>query len=158
MKTKIFHDCQVERRVLTKHGTLNLTTGAPTYHGREWTFRPCSVPLFDEQERATGICRNCRIGWTHPHNYPTGKGLVLLTRVLGSTPAEPWTPGTIIALDGEEHQVIRYRHNGLYVVLLRALGWEILRSRDYVAENLANEAVVLFKADDVTAEMEIPFP
>jgi len=62
--------CHTLRRVLLRHSTLSLTTGAMTPTGQEWTTRACDVPLFSDAERAAGVCRSCSSGWTHPENHP----------------------------------------------------------------------------------------
>ena len=62
--------CHTLRRVLVRHFTLNLTTGAMTPAGQEWTTRACDVPLFSDAERASGVCRSCASGWTHPEDHP----------------------------------------------------------------------------------------
>ncbi len=62
--------CHTLRRVLVRHSTMNLTTGAMTPIGQGWTTRACDVPLFSDLERATGVCTSCSSGWTHPENHP----------------------------------------------------------------------------------------
>ena len=62
--------CHTLRRVLVRHSTMNLTTGAMTPTGQEWTTRACDVPLFSDLERASGVCTSCASGWTHPENSP----------------------------------------------------------------------------------------
>ena len=57
-------------RVLVRRSTMNLTTGAMTPTGQEWATRACEVPLFSDLERASGVCRSCASGWTHPENHP----------------------------------------------------------------------------------------
>jgi hypothetical protein len=37
---------------------------------QEWTTRACDMPLFSDAERASGVCRSCASGWTHPENRP----------------------------------------------------------------------------------------
>jgi len=66
-----FHySCLKMRRILKKHGTLNIVTGDMKMEGEEWVTEKCGIPLFDEKERTSGICRSCAIGWTHPNNFP----------------------------------------------------------------------------------------
>ena len=62
--------CHTLRRVLVRRSTMNLTTGAMTPTGQEWTTRACDVPLFSDLERASGVCTSCASGWTHPENSP----------------------------------------------------------------------------------------
>ena len=62
--------CHTLRRVLVRHSTMNLMTGAMTPAGQEWTMRACDVPLFSDLERASGVCTSCASGWTHPENHP----------------------------------------------------------------------------------------
>ncbi len=62
--------CHTLRRVLVRHSTMNLITGAMTPTGQEWTTRACDVPLFSDLERATGVCTSCASGWSHPENHP----------------------------------------------------------------------------------------
>ncbi len=38
--------------------------------GQEWTIRACGMPLFSDMERASGVCRSCASGWTHPEDHP----------------------------------------------------------------------------------------
>lgn len=48
---------------------MNTASGAYTETKAEWVTEPCGIPLFQEQERKTGVCRSCAKGWTHPENY-----------------------------------------------------------------------------------------
>lgn len=67
----VITSCQVIRRMLIKHSTLNIATGETSSMAREeWVTRPCGTPLFGDEERAVGKCRSCAKGWTHPNNYP----------------------------------------------------------------------------------------
>ena len=63
-------DCTRVRRMLIKHGTLPLNGDAVTMTHQEWVTKPCGVPLFGDEARASGLCRGCASGWTHPENYP----------------------------------------------------------------------------------------
>ncbi len=54
--------CHVLRRVL-----VHLPAKAA---GQEWTTRACGMPLFSNLERASGVCRSCASGWTHPEDHP----------------------------------------------------------------------------------------
>lgn len=65
----LHHGCQVMRRALIRRELFNLATGELTPAGEAWETKPCSVPLFSDAERASGECRSCAAGWTHPHNY-----------------------------------------------------------------------------------------
>jgi hypothetical protein len=38
--------------------------------GQEWTIRACGMLLFSDLERASGVCRSCASGWTHPEDHP----------------------------------------------------------------------------------------
>ncbi len=38
--------------------------------GQEWTIRVCGMPLFSDLERASGACRSCASGRTHPEDHP----------------------------------------------------------------------------------------
>lgn len=38
--------------------------------GYEWTIRACGMLLFSDVERASGVCRSCASGWTHPEDHP----------------------------------------------------------------------------------------
>jgi hypothetical protein len=64
-----FHECTVIRRMLVTHSLLSLRTGESTETGSEWVTRACGSPLFNADERASGICKSCAKGWKHPHNY-----------------------------------------------------------------------------------------
>jgi hypothetical protein len=152
---KRFFLCQVERRVLVQKSTLHVETGETTVLWQAWSLRPCGIPLFQDQDRQTGVCQSCRDGWTHPHSYPTGMGLALLAKVRGEPVAEPWLPGTVIPLFGEEHRVVRYQNGSSFVVLLRALGWEITLARESIAKNMTNEARVKFKDDGETVKVPV---
>lgn len=60
--------CQVKRRWLVRHHTLNLVTGKTEPTGKEeWIEGPCGIPHFREPGSK---CRSCEKGWTHPENYP----------------------------------------------------------------------------------------
>lgn len=63
-------DCQVMRRKLVTHSTLNLGTGRSTIVRKEWVTEPCNIPLFGEP----GPCRSCREGWASRLNYPVTCG------------------------------------------------------------------------------------
>jgi hypothetical protein len=65
-----FESCAVMRRMLVKHGLININTGETRSGPEEWITRACDTPLFTEPERTSGKCRACAKGWTHPHNYP----------------------------------------------------------------------------------------
>lgn len=54
--------CHTLRRVLVR------LPAAPA--GREWTTRACDMPLFSDAERASGVCRSCASGWSHPEDHP----------------------------------------------------------------------------------------
>jgi hypothetical protein len=62
--------CTKLRRMLIRHGTLNMQNGAVTEGAQEWVTRECGTPLFGQTEREHGICRSCASGWTHPENCP----------------------------------------------------------------------------------------
>lgn len=64
--------CTQVRRMLVKHGTLNIRTGQSTTDADPGTMetRACGVPLFSDAERQRGTCRSCNDGYTHPNNYP----------------------------------------------------------------------------------------
>ena len=38
--------------------------------GDEWTIRACDILLRSNVERATGMCRSCASGWSHPEDHP----------------------------------------------------------------------------------------
>ena len=57
-----YTSCHTLRRVLVR---LPSTPG-----GQEWTTRACDIPLFSDAERASGICRSCASGWSHPEDRP----------------------------------------------------------------------------------------
>lgn len=63
-------ECKKLRRMLIRHGTLNLGTGETEPGRQEWVTRPCGVPLFTDKDKANGLCSGCLSGWTHPENYP----------------------------------------------------------------------------------------
>jgi hypothetical protein len=69
-KAKRFDSCTVVRRCLVTHGTLNIVSGAITESKSAWETKPCGTPLFGDDERASGKCKACAEGWTHPNNYP----------------------------------------------------------------------------------------
>lgn len=62
--------CTQLRRMLVKHGTLNIVTGDTDVTSEEWVELACDAPLFGDEERKRGTCRSCAAGWTHEHNYP----------------------------------------------------------------------------------------
>lgn len=62
--------CQQTRRWKETHYLLNPMTGVQSQQEETWVTGPCNVPLFSDAERASGLCRSCAKGWTHPHNYP----------------------------------------------------------------------------------------
>jgi hypothetical protein len=65
--------CTLTRTYKVTHGTFDLARGVDVSGGREeWITGPCGVPLFTDAERASGRCRSCASGWTHPENYPAG--------------------------------------------------------------------------------------
>jgi len=57
-----YTSCHTLRRVL-----VHLPIKAA---GQEWTIRACGMPLFSDLERASGVCRSCASGWTHPEDHP----------------------------------------------------------------------------------------
>ena len=38
--------------------------------GPEWVIRACDTPLFSDAECASGVCRSCASGWSHPEDGP----------------------------------------------------------------------------------------
>ena len=54
--------CHTLRRVLVR-----LPAKAAGY---DWTIRACGMPLFSDLECASGVCRSCTGGWTHPEDHP----------------------------------------------------------------------------------------
>ncbi len=68
-KTK-FHSCTKMRRMLITHSVLTFNTANVQELGSEWVTQACGVPLFNDAERETGICKSCAKGWTHENNYP----------------------------------------------------------------------------------------
>lgn len=69
-KRKLFISCQRQRRWLESRGKLNYETGALTEESQQWVEGACSIPLFSETERETGICRSCSKGWSTALNHP----------------------------------------------------------------------------------------
>ena len=65
-----FNSCQQLRRALVRYGTLNLATGHYEEGHTERVVRKCEAPLFSPEERQTGRCRSCAMGWTTPDNEP----------------------------------------------------------------------------------------
>ena len=63
-------DCNVLRRKLVKHGTLNPATGVSKTDREEWVIEPCGTPLFGYKAEEPGMCRGCAAEWIHEHNYP----------------------------------------------------------------------------------------
>jgi len=57
-----YTSCHTLRRVLVR---LPIKAA-----GQEWTTRACGMPLFSDLERASGVCRSCASGWTHPEDHP----------------------------------------------------------------------------------------
>ncbi len=57
-----YTSCHTLRRVLVR---LPIKAA-----GQEWTIRACGMPLFSDLERASGVCRSCASGWTHPEDHP----------------------------------------------------------------------------------------
>ncbi len=68
-RTKGSDSCTMVRRMLIRHMFLNLATSETDDARAEWVTRPCGVPLFGD-DKAGGLCRGCKTGWTHPNNYP----------------------------------------------------------------------------------------
>lgn len=68
--SKQFNLCTQQRRRLVTHSLLNTSTGESTEGRQEWEEGPCAAPLFSDTERASGLCRSCASGWTHPKNFP----------------------------------------------------------------------------------------
>jgi len=67
------HDgCTVLRRMRIRHSNIDLRSGEVEEGGFEWVTRACNTPLFGA-DRKIGVCRSCRSGWTHPHNYPVAE-------------------------------------------------------------------------------------
>lgn len=72
-------ECQVERRCLLSHRTLDLKAGKMgPVHRTEWVTRLCGAPLFAIRDVYRGVCRSCQDGFTHESNYPTEAGLATL--------------------------------------------------------------------------------
>lgn len=66
-----YPDCRVLRTMLIEQCALDMRTGETTQAGEpEWVTQACGGPIFSSEEgHKDGICRSCRSGWSHPHNY-----------------------------------------------------------------------------------------
>jgi hypothetical protein len=69
-KSRFSSTCTTLRTRLVRNGTFNIVTGKISEGEATWVTEPCGTPLFDDAQRATGICRSCAEGWTHPENFP----------------------------------------------------------------------------------------
>jgi hypothetical protein len=64
-KPTTYHSCIIVRTFERKHGHFNLNDPEEpiVYDRTETVTGPCNVPLFSDEERASGICKSCRKGW-----------------------------------------------------------------------------------------------
>lgn len=67
-----YPSCRVMRRFVERRLVMNFITSEVSDPGGKPTVvvRACGSPLFDDDGRASGVCRSCARGWQVDENYP----------------------------------------------------------------------------------------
>ena len=66
--------CQVERRKVIEHYTINMYTGEKQKRLTSTEVEACDTPMFSDVERKRGVCNSCFEGWSVEGNMPTPRG------------------------------------------------------------------------------------
>jgi hypothetical protein len=66
---------------LIEQGTISLARNEINFNRENKVTQTCNTPLFDAEEKRTGVCKSCRSGYKEDNNYPTAKGLEQIRQV-----------------------------------------------------------------------------
>jgi len=64
-----YSECQVMRRKLITISKIVFGTGEEKDRKQKWVDEKCGSPLWSDEEQINGMCKSCKSGWTHEHNY-----------------------------------------------------------------------------------------